>query len=127
MFIELQLMTANVREQLKRAADQVDDTGATLDAWANAVEAGVMRLFVIDEHAAMLTQTARVLNRPTLWVVAVAGDRFEEWDDELDAQLTKLAREANCSHVVAMGRPGWARRMRNYGFDSVQTLIEKEI
>lgn len=62
-----------------------------------------------------------------LTVELLAGERFSEWRDIMQAALVKLAIAESCIGVELIGRDGWVRELRDLGwtraFSTVQYLI----
>lgn len=51
-----------------------------------------------------------------LQVRMLAGDFFSEWIDEMHETLEKFARENGCAGMELIGRRGWSRKLKHFGW-----------
>lgn len=103
--------------------------------WEQAFEdisLGVLAVFVVTEGDALVGAfTVRVGQSPErrwLLVEDLAGERVDEWIAGADRAVSEMARMLDCSQVMAEGRRGWGRKLKNLGWrvDSVVTVKEIE-
>lgn len=47
----------------------------------------------------------------------------KEWSDTLD----NLTKELGCKTLRILGRPGWTKRLKQYGYKHKYTIVEKEV
>jgi hypothetical protein len=59
--------------------------------------------------AALVSEVKQYPRRRILEMLFAGGDRMREWLPVAVARLDAHARECGCSHISALGRPGWAR------------------
>ena len=61
-----------------------------------------------------------------LHVVCTAGSTSSEWLPALTAGLKDIAAEEDCDGITLAGRPGWARKLKQYGFRTAQIVMRME-
>jgi len=62
-----------------------------------------------------------------LHVIALAGDRFGEWIDEMNEALRRGAYALGCEAVTASGRRGWVQKLRRLGWKEESVTVAMEI
>ncbi len=64
-----------------------------------------------------------------LWldVLLLGGDDLDHWLLELYGTLTDYARNARAAGIRVQGRPGWSRKLKQYGFREVSRTLRLEI
>ena len=60
-----------------------------------------------------------------LQVRMLAGDRFDEWIDQMHDVLEDFARENGCGGMELIGRRGWVRKLDRFGWNEAFTTVEK--
>jgi hypothetical protein len=61
-----------------------------------------------------------------LEVPAISGDRLEEWAEQVIEALLQLKQERACDYIVGLGRAGWERYLKRYGFKPIMTVMAYE-
>lgn len=61
-----------------------------------------------------------------LEVPAISGDRIEEWAEQVIEVLLQLKKERTCDYIVGLGRAGWERYLKRYGFKPIMTVMAYE-
>ena len=64
----------------------------------------------------------RILN-----VTLAGGSKLDSWVALLDETLIGLARDKNCSEIYIVGRAGWQRAIKKYGYGAIHTVISKKV
>lgn len=64
----------------------------------------------------------RVLN-----IVALAGDRFDEWKDEGDRVLRLWARDADTPMIHMVGRKGWTKKLASLGWTESAVMMSLDL
>lgn len=93
------------------------------------VKSGEMMLLIVSDtsgeiYASCLIETRhfstgkRVLNVTTL-----NGYSMGLWLDDLMDVLRKTAKEFECSEIYAVGRSGWVKQLKKYGFKPVHQVV----
>ncbi len=81
-----------------------------------------------DEITGVAVTEVRVAATGTrvLHIVALAGDNFEEWQEEGDRVLRQWARSIEAPVVQMVGRKGWAKRLKHLGWqeDAVMMTLD---
>ena len=52
-------------------------------------------------------------------LVALGGERFEDWREEMDRLLDKFCEVHGCSRIEFYGRIGWSKRLPNYRINRI--------
>ena len=97
----------------------------TLAKLKHQIETGYARTLLCADDDRLLSVTIIQLFKNThderiLHVVCTAGKDSNAWLTELIDMLQSMAREQQCDAVTMAGRPGWARKLRHYGFTTDQ-------
>ena len=99
----------------------------TLDEIEKQVAGGYARVLICADGERLLAANVvqlfkNAMGERVLHVLATAGDEAHRWLAELIDALNDLAALEGAIAVTMSGRPGWARKLRPYGFrtDNVQ-------
>jgi N-acyl-L-homoserine lactone synthetase len=57
----------------------------------------------------------------------IAGEDMEIWADQMMEALVNVARHNGCLSIEGMGRPGWTRFLKRYGFNFLCTTVERKV
>ena len=90
--------------------------------------AGNMQLWIAFDGEIIggaITEVVRYWKVRSLRVIALAGERFEEWREPMDALFERFGQAHDCSRIELYGRKGWARRLPNYSVNRV--MMSREI
>lgn len=92
------------------------------------ISTGFARVLVCVADDEILSATIVQLHKNTrqervLHVVCTAGDKSEHWLPALVEALRTIASEESCDGVTMAGRPGWTRKLRQYGFKTAQVVM----
>lgn len=84
-----------------------------------------------DDHQ-MLSATVIQLFRTAagekvVHVLATAGDRSRDWLPMLTDHLDDLGRAEGATALTMSGRPGWTRKLTQYGFKTAHVFMRREI
>lgn len=97
---------------IERAMD--GSLGETVEDVMRQVLIGRAQLWLSDKGAAV-TRIVDAKKR-VLHIVALGGERKDEWIPDLVNELKDFAEHEHCELVLAVGRPGWSRDFRKHGF-----------
>ncbi len=115
----VELLAPSIREQY------------TVDNLIDYVLTGYYDLWVvIRDNKIVGFIMARIIELPLsryLSLQFAAGHGIRETSDEIIRVLTSYARDAGCSHIEMLGRKGWARYYKRYGFETAYVAIKKEV
>lgn len=59
-----------------------------------------------------------------LTVVALSGDNMNEWLDDVYERLTQFRIDQDCIGIEEIGRTGWLRQLKKYGFQQVAIVMD---
>lgn len=59
-----------------------------------------------------------------IWLL---GGDFDEVYNEHNAQVEQWAKSHDCDHILVNGRKGWARRLKDLGYEYTAAILIKEI
>jgi hypothetical protein len=60
-------------------------------------------------------------------LVTTAGDRLDEWVDELEQALEVFACDWDCDVIQTRGRPGWFKKLKKYGYEPLFFVAQKRV
>jgi len=110
----------------------VADVGIPLADVLEAVSDGTLRLVLVkvanNPTAAVLLEIATAGEPPkkTLSVVAAGGSKMHAWLHDVQHALRLIAANEGCARVVVIGRPGWERALRQFGWKKTGAVMEIE-
>ena len=73
---------------------------------------------VLDGDDLLACATARLTEDGSCEVMLVGGRDHQRWLRELNDMIGAAAAEAGATRMVAMGRRGWVKALRAFGWDS---------
>ena len=73
--------------------------------WENGEPLACLICMVVDAHV-------RTLELGMCW-----GKGVNDWDDQVDEAINRIAIDLGCDQLALDGRPGWRNIMRKHGFD----------
>ena len=89
-----------------------------------------MGLLVVHDNGIKAACVVDFIDYPqitALRVVALSGSGMDEWLSDLLDFLDKWAVENNMSRIEQMGREGWVRKLKNFGYEKRYTFMTKEL
>lgn len=64
----------------------------------------------------------------TLYIPFVAGHRMDEWMDRFLDIAKAIAKDLNCTELRGIAvRKGWLRKLKDYGWEDISTIIKCEV
>lgn len=63
----------------------------------------------------------------TLLIFMVAGEDARAWLTSGQQQLDSFAQKSGCKYVEYIGRPGWERLLRDFGYTEKYIRMRKEV
>lgn len=102
------------------------------DTLVAALTAGKMDLWIaFDDAEKILCFAATAIHeyplRKVFSCIFCAGEKMEEWAEDMMSMLMSCARDNGCQSIELTGRPGWTRYLKRYGFDFLCTTVEREL
>ena len=98
--------------------NQVEDG----DLLAAAVYDDQKLVAVVAFELLMFTTGKRVMN-----IQLAGGDSLDDWFERMDEVAQALAKARECSEVYIVGRAGWQRKLKQLGYQTVHTVLRKEV
>lgn len=103
------------------------DLGDVLDL----ILRGVFTLWVVtEERSIVAVATSELVTYPkckALRVVTLGGNGINRWFGCLDREWDKEARQNGCSRIEAVGRKGWGRAVKAYGYADQMTFVMRQV
>lgn len=104
----------------------------TLKELLEQVRSGMAKVMIAAEDATMLSATVVQLFKTTagetvLHVVATAGDRSKDWLPVLVDHLSDIGRREGAKAISMSGRPGWTRKLSQFGFKTEHVVMRLDI
>jgi hypothetical protein len=91
-----------------------------MSLWISFNEEGLIRAFAA-------TAIHEYPLRKVFSCIFCAGEKMDEWADDMMSMLMSYARDNGCRSIELTGRPGWTRYLKRYGFDFLCTTVEREL
>lgn len=88
----------------------------------NNLRDGLFTLWVAWDEGpigALITQQLEYLEFGALRIVALGGERFESWRNEMDRVLDVYCKLHGLTRIEFAGRRGWLKRVNNYKLNRV--------
>jgi hypothetical protein len=106
----------------------------TLQQLQRQIETGFARTLLCADDDRLLSVTIIQLFRNTqderiLHVLCTAGEDSNAWLATLFGALREMSSDQECDAITMAGRPGWARKLRQYGFktDQVHMRLNSDV
>lgn len=65
--------------------------------------------------------------KKVLHIMTAGGKDLMDWIADVDVAFTDLARSLGCSELYIIGRPGWAKVTKSYGYELIHTTLSKKV
>jgi len=119
-------------EPLITPAIAYDNNDLTVDEVIERLSKDTLRaLIVLDEnHEPLALQTMELVQEgdvKILNLVTTAGERLDEWVDDMEQALEVLACDWRCDVIQTRGRPGWFRKLKKYGYEPLFFVAQKKV
>ena len=95
-------------------------------------ERDMQALVAVDEQdnviGIAITEIRREISGMRIFnIVALAGERFDEWRDEGDRVLRQWARSIDAPVVELVGRRGWVKALANLGWKEEAVVMRLDL
>jgi hypothetical protein len=121
----------DIAPHLQRVVDH-SHGDLTLAAVRNNILRGDCHLLLAtrgEEILAAFTAEVRTMDsdKRVLMIPIVGGDEMDSWLDQLNEAVSQLARDWCCDEVRGVGRTGWIRSLKKYGWVNPMSIVTLEI
>ena len=89
------------------------------------IELQKKQLWVIDDLRAVLI--TELLSNGTCLLYMVTGEGIDDWGTETIHHIEQWAKHAGCHTVLAVGRKGWEKVGKPFGYSVAYTTFKKEL
>ena len=91
-----------------------------------------MALITVTEDGnvlACLTVEKRIYNsgKNVLNITTAGGEGIHKWMGELSPLMDDMARKYDCTEIYIVGRPGWDRMIKDFGFQKIHTICSRKV
>lgn len=96
----------------------------------NGILSGQYLLMIDETEQVNAAFVAELVDRPRKSIcnlLLCGGDGREEWLPEWLEGMAKIAKEYGCDSLYAVGRPGWKKVLRPFGFVQIGAIYEQEL
>ena len=108
-----------------------DNSGMRLKDLKEEIDADQMQLWLVADDSircAAVTKIAQsVYGTKFARILFLAGDSIDEWLNELLAIIEPWAKHHGCEIIEAVGRKGWDRVGKRFGYRHSYTVIQKDL
>jgi len=116
---------------IQRGAERAPDD-ISIDKTYNKLITGSQLLILITKGTEVIA--VNVLDTKTtdagvkyLFIHITAGDELESWVAQFLEVAKAIAKEYGCKKIRGTGRPGWARKLKQYGWEASHQTVECEV
>ena len=93
---------------------------------------GEMLLLTINKKSEVVAAiTCEKRDFPTgktiLNVTTAGGSALQDWFEDLDKVMDRVAKEYGCEEIYIVGRPGWVRVLKNVGYEKIHTVVSRKV
>lgn len=115
-------------EPLIRSVVERADSGVYPEGVLTCIQCGDMQLWrALKGTGIAVTEIQNFPRYRLLLVFMVAGENAQEWLADGDHQLVAFAKSSGCKYMDFVGRPGWERLCRQFGYDRKQIRMRKDV
>lgn len=97
----------------------------------NLVLRGLFTLWtVIEDQTIVAAATSEIVTYPkckALRVVTLGGSGINRWFAALDREWEREARRQDCIRIEAVGRKGWGRAVKAYGYADQMNFVMRQV
>lgn len=100
----------------------------TPDKLRAQVETGYARVLACFDGPQLISATVTQLykninDERILHIVCTAGTNADEWLGVLHEKCKEIAADQDCAAITLAGRPGWVRKLKQYGYKTDQVIM----
>lgn len=77
---------------------------------------------VVAFELTVFTTGKRVIN-----IQLAGGESLDSWFEMMDEVAQAIAKSRECDDVYIVGRAGWQRKLKQLGYQTVHTVLHKEV
>lgn len=119
----------DVYNMLKPAVDHTDGRWS-MDSLLHALCTGAHHLWIAQNsdgeiEAAMTTQIAQYPHARMLCISFLGGSNYDLWKNGWMEELEECAKRMGCTGLESIARKGFAKLMKEYGYDHKQYFFTK--
>ena len=74
---------------------------------------------------AIITTITEYPNKRILTWLFIGGDHIEDWCDSMHKLVERFSRDMGCEGAEIVGRKGWVRFMKKYGWNEEYITVDK--
>ena len=78
-------------------------------------------------QAAFTLTTLEYPRKKVLSIFLVGGTGMEDWEEEVMDTIYTLAKSQGADSIYSNGRDGWTRKMKEYGYRKIHTVLERVV
>jgi hypothetical protein len=124
-------MTEDIDEHIKKA---IEHSNGEFDAISiyEQVSQGLMSAWIVSDEeynimAVLITELVTYPLRSMVRIVLCGGEKLDKWLDTFLNKMDEYARNLGASGIEVVGRKGWERMLKNYGYEYTYTALFKEV
>lgn len=110
---------------------EYDNSGMRLIDLKDDIEANQKQLWIVADEsircAAVTSVTHSMYGRHLARIICLAGDGMDEWLSEILDVIEPWAKSHGCEFIEAVGRKGWERAAKKFGYRHSYTVIQKDL
>lgn len=102
------------------------------DLWIGCTDTvPTMKLVLIYDdsvlRAAAVLRVLRYSLGSVLEVMAIGGEKMDEWFPEFHERLIEITKNNKCKYMLESGRPGWAKYLKPYGWQDAPRVLYRSV
>lgn len=126
---QVDLVWTPVKHFIQAALDRTEGEMSIDDVYNALIDRDMQLWILLDEFhviGALVTQILEFPNVKACRYVAMGGDVHGDFD-EITGMIEQWAATQGCQRMEIVGRPGWARALRDHGYRQAYSYVTKRI
>ena len=104
----------------------------TYESVKEKCEEGALLLLTIEKEnviiaACTVEQRTFETGKKVLYLTVGGGAETEGWMQEMHPVLDQLAQVHGCDEIYVIGRPGWERKLKQFGYSKIHTILSRKV
>jgi len=130
---ELALRWHEVKPYIDKAIEHGIEETSSMDMFKGAMNNTYYCVEVLDDNTTVSFAMLRVNhyeNHSQLQIVTATATSEKKWEQYAKESLEyaeETAKQIGCKYVSVWGRPGWAKKLKEFGYNHTYTVMTKEV
>ncbi len=115
---------------IKKGLEYANGEMGTDDIYDQIRAHKVIPVVMAKENKIVACVTLEVVQKPKkkiMTLVTAGGSQMADWLGEFMKIADMLAKDQDCESIYVAGRPGWAKKLRPYGYNVGYTVLTRQL